>query len=167
MFAPSEPRLSSDFERAPNFPPHLLSHSAGSRALLHNNVLPSLAQPQESDTRPFSIPLLLVFFSPYAEPFGREQTGGSCSNPSEVLSLHCVSCAPLWVCHGMEGLVSWCNGSTTGFGSVCQGSNPCETTTVEGVSTPSFLFRSYPSNRPSFSLDMRRSVGNICRYRKK
>ncbi len=25
-------------------------------------------------------------------------------------------------------IVSWCNGSTTGFGSVCQGSNPCETT---------------------------------------
>lgn len=24
--------------------------------------------------------------------------------------------------------VSWCNGSTTDFGSVCQGSNPCETT---------------------------------------
>ena len=95
--------------------------------------------PQVSDTRPFSIPLLLVFFSPYAEPFGGEQTGGSCSNPSEVLSLHCISCAPLWVCHGMEGLVSWCNGSTTGFGSVCQGSNPCETTTVEGVLTPSFL----------------------------
>ena len=39
----------------------------------------------------------------------------------------------------MERLVSWCNGSTTGFGSVCQGSNPCETTTVEGVSAPSFL----------------------------
>lgn len=27
-------------------------------------------------------------------------------------------------------IVSWCNGSTTGFGSVCQGSNPCETTRI-------------------------------------
>ena len=25
-------------------------------------------------------------------------------------------------------IVSWCNGSTTGFGSVCLGSNPGETT---------------------------------------
>ena len=30
-------------------------------------------------------------------------------------------------------IVSWCNGSTTGFGSVCQGSNPCETTTEKGL----------------------------------
>lgn len=26
------------------------------------------------------------------------------------------------------GIVSWCNGNTTGFGPVIQGSNPCETT---------------------------------------
>lgn len=27
-----------------------------------------------------------------------------------------------------QGIVSWCNGSTTVFGSVCRGSNPRETT---------------------------------------
>ena len=31
-------------------------------------------------------------------------------------------------------IVSWCNGSTTGFGSVCQGSNPYETTIEKTVS---------------------------------
>ena len=30
-------------------------------------------------------------------------------------------------------IVLWCNGSTTGFGSVCQGSNPCKTTTTTGA----------------------------------
>ena len=38
-------------------------------------------------------------------------------------------------------IVSWCNGSTTGFGSVCQGSNPCETTIEKGLHRISVNFR--------------------------
>ncbi len=30
--------------------------------------------------------------------------------------------------HPLNYFVSWCNGSTTDSGPVCQGSNPCETT---------------------------------------
>lgn len=31
---------------------------------------------------------------------------------------------------GQLRIVSWCNGSTTVFGTVCRGSNPRETTTI-------------------------------------
>ena len=42
-------------------------------------------------------------------------------------------------------IVSWCNGSTTGFGSVCRGSNPLETTdTVEDFFLPLFYFYTSP-----------------------
>ena len=42
-------------------------------------------------------------------------------------------------------IVSWCNGSTTGFGSVCRGSNPLETTDkVEEKNLPLFYFYTSP-----------------------
>ena len=37
-------------------------------------------------------------------------------------------------------IVSWCNGSTTGFGSVCRGSNPRETTEKERLTHRVNLF---------------------------
>lgn len=42
----------------------------------------------------------------------------------------CYKKIKLYLCAPFERsiFVSWCNGSTTDFGSVCQGSNPCETT---------------------------------------
>lgn len=46
----------------------------------------------------------------------------------KVLPLQCIERISL---SSAFGIVSWCNGSTTGFGSVCQGSNPCETTKKE------------------------------------
>ena len=42
-------------------------------------------------------------------------------------------------------IVSWCNGSTRGFGSVCRGSNPLETTDkVEEKNLPLFYFYTSP-----------------------
>ena len=43
-------------------------------------------------------------------------------------------------------IVLWCNGSTTGFGSVCQGSNPCETTIEKGL----YRIVKLPDSNPFF-----------------
>ena len=44
-----------------------------------------------------------------------------------------LSLQSLW---GHKAIVVWCNGSTTGFGSVCPGSNPGTTAVSGGVPPP-------------------------------
>ena len=36
-----------------------------------------------------------------------------------------------YLCQAFRQIVLWCNGSTTGFGSVCPGSNPGKTTKIK------------------------------------
>ena len=36
-----------------------------------------------------------------------------------------------YLCTAIERIASWCNGSTTDFGSACRGSNPREATILQ------------------------------------
>ena len=40
-----------------------------------------------------------------------------------------------YLCTAIERIASWCNGSTTDFGSACRGSNPREAT----IKNPNYL----------------------------
>ena len=45
-----------------------------------------------------------------------------------------------YLCNHKTAIVLWCNGSTTGFGSVCGGSNPPRTTQKRETASCCFPF---------------------------